>query len=72
MPKLRRESLPKFLEEPYVEGQSAQPLFRHGQTPLDEKTHAHIAELVCTTPAEGITYWSFKTLAEQVSQNIKA
>jgi hypothetical protein len=72
MPKTRRESLPKFLEEPYFEGKPEEPLFRHGQMPLTEKASARIAELVSTSPAEGVTYWNFKTLTEQVSSSIKA
>jgi hypothetical protein len=72
MPKPRRESLPKIVEEPYFEEGQEEPLFRHGQVPLNENTYARIAELVATTPADGVTYWNFKTLTEQVNRNIKA
>jgi hypothetical protein len=72
MPKTRRERQPKFLEEPFVDGKPDEPLFRHGQPPLHKQAYARIAELVATTPTEGVTYWNFKTLTEQVSRNIKA
>jgi hypothetical protein len=72
MPKLRRELAPKFAQKPYMEEGQEEPLFRHGQAPLGENTHTRIAELVAATPAEGVTYWNFKTLVEQVSRNIKA
>jgi hypothetical protein len=77
MPKTRREvapkrAEPKFLEEPFVDGKPDEPLFRHGQPPLHKEAYARIAELVATTPAEGVTYWNFKMLTEQVSSNIKA
>lgn len=72
MPKLRRESVAKVAQKPYMEEGQEEPLFRHGQAPLNENTYARIAELVATTPAEGVTYWNFKTLTEQVSRSIKA
>jgi hypothetical protein len=72
MPKQRREKQSKFLEEPFVDGKPDEPLFRHGQPPLNKQAYARIAELIATSPAEGVTYWNFKTLAEQVSRTIKA
>jgi hypothetical protein len=72
MPKLRRESIAKVVEKPYIEEEQEEPLFRHGQAVLNENTCARIAELVATTPAEGVTYWNFKTLTERVSRTIKA
>lgn len=72
MPKLRREASPKFLQEPVLDGKPDEPLFRHGQVPLHKQAYARIAELVATQPAEGVTYWNFRTLTEQVSQRIKA
>ncbi len=72
MPKHRRDVSPKFLEEPFVDGKPDEPLFRHGQPPLHKQAYARIAELVATTPTEGVTYWNFKTLTEQVSRTIKA
>jgi hypothetical protein len=77
MPKLRRESkssptpVPRVVE-PYFEEGCEEPLFRHGQEPLHETAYARIAELVSTTPDEGVTYWTFKSLTEQVSQRIRA
>jgi hypothetical protein len=72
MPKQRRESLRKFLQEPFLDGKPDEPLFRHGQPPLHKQAYARIAELIATTPAEGVTYWNFKTLTEQVNRRIKA
>jgi hypothetical protein len=72
MAKPRRELLPKFLEEPFVNGKPDEPLFRHGQPPLHTQAYARIAELVATTPTEDVTYWTFKTLTEQITQRIKA
>ncbi|MGL4610993.1 MAG: hypothetical protein ACRCYY_15165 [Trueperaceae bacterium] len=74
MPKQRRELIrpkPTFVETYFEEG-GEEPLFRHGQEPLRETAYAHIAELVSTTPTEGESYWTFKTLAEQVQRGIKA
>lgn len=77
MPKLRRETKSSPVptsckKEAYFEEGCEEPLFRHGQQPLHETAYARIAELVSTTPTEGITYWTFKTLTEQVSQRIRA
>lgn len=72
MSKARRESPSQFLQEPFIDGKPDKPLFRHGQPPLHKQAYARIAELVATTPGEGITYWSFKTLTERVRQHIKA
>jgi hypothetical protein len=83
MPKLRRETQsssvpssrikePYFEEATYFDEGGEEPLFRHGQKPLHETAYARIAELVSSTPAEGITYWTFKSLTEHVSQRIRA
>jgi hypothetical protein len=71
MSKPRRES-GSNLVEPYFEEGCEEPLFRHGQPPLHKTAYARIAELVSTTPAEGTTYWTFKTLTDFVSQRMKA
>jgi hypothetical protein len=72
MVRARREKLPEFLQEPFLDGTSDKPLFRHGQPPLHQQAYAKIAELIATPPAGEVNYWTFKMLTEQVSQTIKA